>query len=271
MSFFSTVGSLFGWFHDQAPQTVFTPSYEDICDARAILQTLKLPTELVLSILDFAQYQLRHEFSSAPERPKIATVHHGPRAGHAALCLDIDLFNNSTADPACRAGEVPKIKSLEFSIVSRDQGWTSEDTQGTFHTSSWIEASILRKVYPSHTQSPAPRFANASMGDPSDFQDGVAGQGWTLVKRPESAKQGPQDGEGDWAWYVQGNRVAAGRAEYHVVWADDGSEGNEGAGKGEGFLDELKEGDRILVWARAKWPGWQCVVESVKVVVEYRL
>ncbi|KAF2025065.1 hypothetical protein EK21DRAFT_104260 [Setomelanomma holmii] len=253
MSFFSTVGSLFGWFQEEPqPPTDYTPSYQDVCQARAILQFLKLPTELVLQIIDHAQYWPRQTFATSPDRPRIAAVHHGPRASHAALCLDVGLFDNATVHPMLKAREIPKIKSLEFTVVSRDQGWTSERTQGTFNTSSWVEASILRRVHGTDIRSPCPQFANASPHDPSDFHKSVVDQGWFLVKRPESAKQGPQDGEGDFAWYLQGNRVAAGREEYHIFWADDGSEGNTGAGKGEGFLDELQYGDRILVWARAK-------------------
>lgn len=260
MSFLGTVGSLFGWFqgHPQPP-SMFTPSYEDVCQARAIFRTLELPTELVLQILDHAQYWPRHVFATSPERPKIAAVHHGPRASHAVLCLDVGIFENPTVNPARKVGECPKVKSLEFNIVSRDQGWTSENTQGTFNTSSWVEVSILRSADPNNTRLPGPRFANALLGDPSDFHRSVSDQGWSLVKRPEAAKQGPQDGEGDYSWFVQGNRVAAGRAEYHVVWADDGSDGNEGAGRGEGFLHELKDGDRIMVWARAK----VCLVQFV--------
>ena len=30
------------------------------------------------------------------------------------------------------------------------------------------------------------------------------------------------------------------------------NEGNEGAGSGEGFLNAFRQGDRVLVWARAK-------------------
>jgi len=77
-------------------------------------------------------------------------------------------------------------------------------------------------------------------------------RGWSLVKRPESALQGPQDGEGDLAWYLQGNRVAGPKDEYQIGWTEGGSRGNQGAGRGEGFVRELKQGDRILVWARAK-------------------
>lgn len=64
---------------------------------------------------------------------------------------------------------------------------------------------------------------------------------------------------------MQGDRVAVkDDGGYRVVWARDGNKGNEGSGSGEGFLGELRDRDRLLVWARAKWIGWQCIVESVK-------
>lgn len=40
--------------------------------------------------------------------------------------------------------------------------------------------------------------------------------------------------------------------EYDVLWTQYAHEGNEGSGTGDGFLDELKDGDRLLIWARAK-------------------
>jgi hypothetical protein len=75
----------------------------------------------------------------------------------------------------------------------------------------------------------------------------VQDHGWSLVPRP-SAIQGNED---NFAWYLQGNKVAAKRI-YNVVWAEEPWAGNEGSGTGEGFLEALQEGDRILVWARAK-------------------
>lgn len=69
--------------------------------------------------------------------------------------------------------------------------------------------------------------------------------------------------EGYLSWYLQGNLVAKGTSvfegemvkRYHVVWGSSSNprvEGNEGAGKGEGFIDSLQKGDIIAVWARAK-------------------
>jgi hypothetical protein len=250
MSLLSAVSSFFGW-NQPSSSTWSTPSYEDVCRARAHLKALDLPTELVLQILDFAQYWPHYEITASPQHPIAASARGIPKS-HAALCLDAAVFDNTTVHAIRQGGEVPKIKSVEFHMVSRDQGWTSENTRGTYNTSSWLEVSILRSTNDENTHPLPARDRNKVFFSPSDFHDDVLGDGWALVKRPESAQQGPQGGEGDFGWYLQGNRVAVGWNEYRVLWAEDRVEGNEGAGSGSGFLQELKDGDRILVWARAK-------------------
>jgi len=251
-SFFSAIGRLLGFAQDEPPRPGCSiPSYDDVCQARASLKALGLPTELVLQILDFAHYWPQHEYFSNFRQPKLAAAQ-GGRPSHATLCADMDALNNTTVEEVRRCGETCKIKSVEFNVASLDQAWTSENTHGTFHTSSWLEVSILRRVKDKTTAETGPRLSHIRLSDPSDYHQTVSSQGWSLVKRPESAKQGPQDGEGDFAWYLQGNRVAVGLEEYRIVWSADGQQGNEGAGNGEGFLNELTEGDRVLVWARAK-------------------
>lgn len=86
-----------------------------------------------------------------------------------------------------------------------------------------------------------------------DLRHLIEHRGWTFVERPSSAQRYPQEGEENIAWYLQGNRVATEVSELSkVLWATDKWVGNEGSGKGEGFLEELKKGDLILIWARAK-------------------
>jgi hypothetical protein len=254
-SLFSAARYLFSFFQtpsQSSPSTPFTPTYSSVCHARALLKTLNLPTELVLQILEHAQYWPHHTYTTAFDRPKIASAQ-GGRTSHAVLCLDAAIFSNPVISRMRDCGENPKIKRLDFEVVSRDQGWTSEDTVGTFATSSWLEVSILRRAHGNAAPTPIPRLAHMNwMSNPSGFCTAVFESGWKLVKRPQAAEQGPQDGEGDFAWYLQGNRVAAKHGEYCVTWAVDGWEGNEGAGRGDGFLEELREGDRVLVWARAK-------------------
>jgi hypothetical protein len=264
-SFLSAVGRLLGFVQNEPPASEYTPKYDDVCQARAYLNALDLPTELVLQILEYAQYWPQYEITLNFGRPKIAAAQMG-RPSHATLCVNRDIMDHHAVHTARKHGETPKIKSVAFDMVSRDQAWTSENTHGTFSTSSWLEVSILRRVGGNDTALTAPRFSNTWFNNPSDLQHSVSGQGWTLVKRPESAKQGPQDGEGGFAWYLQGNRVAVGIDEYRVVWTEDDKEGNEGAGSGEGFLQELKEGDRILVWARAMVRLLSCKVASAKLI-----
>ncbi|KAJ4384449.1 hypothetical protein N0V86_000048 [Didymella sp. IMI 355093] len=226
--------------------------------------------ELALKILEHAEYWPTRRFSSEQGRSvKVAATMF--RSSAAGLCFDADIFTDPRVDLLRKDGEKVRIKAVEFHIRSRDQGWTSEPTRGTFSTSSWLEASILRGLDDYSTALPPSCWLDSVFESPRSFQQHVAPRGWQLARRPEFAEQGPQGGEGDLAWYLQGNRVATqGRVEeYSVTWTRCAHEGNEGSGTGDGFLDELREGDRLLVWARAKWPGWQCVVEHVDVVVHY--
>lgn len=239
-------------FDDSLPEP-WILDYDDVLEARALLKTLGLPTELVLNILDCAQYWPMREFSEKKNNPvKVsATV---SRSSVAGLCLNVDVFNDPIVHSLRAGGEEVKVKAIEFHIRSRDQGWTSESSQGTFNTSSWLEASILRSVDGHNTDLTSSHWLDGILDSPLSFQERVTPHGWHFVKRPEHAEQGPQGGEGDLAWYLQGNRVATqGRlGEYDVLWTRDGYRGNEGSGRGDGFLDELKKGDRLLIWARAK-------------------
>lgn len=246
----------------------FSPTYRDVCRARALLGSRRLPTELVLQVLDYAQYWPTYEYTAHIHEPIVATAR-GARLAVATLCCDTSILDNPVIQESRGCGEQCKIKSIQFDIASRDQGWTSQHSHGTFSTSSWTEVSILRGASGDIPQQIHSCGMYDLINSPRDFHETMADRGWSLVKRPESALQGPQDGEGDFAWYLQGNRVARPKEEYHIVWTEDGSWGNQGAGTGEGFVRELQDGDRILIWARAKYPGWQCEVESVTITVKY--
>ncbi|KAF1843928.1 uncharacterized protein K460DRAFT_378961 [Cucurbitaria berberidis CBS 394.84] len=241
-----------------------TPTYEDVCRARALLKALHLPTELVLDILDYASYWPTYTLKSSFDRIQAT-------APRAALCLEVGVFNNPTVNSIRASGERFKIRAVQFDIISNDQGWVSSNNLAhTYDTYSWLEVSILRNETNRSIHIPDLGLMDPLVCNPLGFHRHMAGRGCFLVSRPEDAFQGPQDGEGDLAWYLQGNRVTASRQRYHVVWAEDGSGGNsEGAGTGKGFLQALTDGDRILVWARAKYPGWECIVKRLTVTVCY--
>jgi hypothetical protein len=239
------------WLLGPPPPTApFTaPTYNDVCQTRALLKSLKLPTELVLSILDHAQYWPIQEVTRGGGQ---ATAR-GNRPSAASLCLSANVFETPAVTDAAACGERAKIKKIEFDVKSHDQGWTSGSTQGTFSTSSWLEVSILRGASNNNSGITPVQRPDAWIC-PQDYHTDMIGHGWSLVNRPESALQGPQGGEGNYAWYLQGNRVATRESEeYRIVWTEQGcEEGNQGSGSGEGFLQALREGDRVLVWARAK-------------------
>ncbi|KAJ8115593.1 hypothetical protein OPT61_g2803 [Boeremia exigua] len=257
------------WMPKAEPEP-WSLDYKHVVQMRALLRALGLPTELALEILDHAEYWPTRRFSTeAGKTVKVAATMF--RSSVAGLCLDIDVFNDPVVDSLRKGGERVRIKAIEFHIRSRDQGWTSEPTEGTFSTSSWLETSILRGVEDRNTELPPSCWLSSVFRSPQDFQRHVTQHGWQLLSRPEDAEQGPQGGEEGLAWYLQGNRVATrGRTqEYDVLWTHDDFKGNEGCGRGETYLSQLEDGDRLLVWARAKWPGWQCIVEGIDVTAHY--
>ncbi|KAK7192842.1 hypothetical protein DPSP01_012947 [Paraphaeosphaeria sporulosa] len=242
-------------------------SYADICVTRAMLKALGLPTELVLEILAHAQYEPVIEFTS--RRRVVAEALMGA-ATSANVCLPAEVLSRNTIRRVSGPNVTLKVKEIKFDIKSKDQGWTSENTTGTFNTSSWLEVSIFR---------PGPQFSSLEdlpfwtreYDNPQELQEQLSSAGHKLVdERPENASVGAQGGEPPLAWYLQGNKVAERQhSDYQIVWAPDRSEGNQGAGKGDGFFGVLQEGDSVLVWARAKYPGWRCQVDNVKMTVRY--
>ena len=266
-AFAKLIPPLYSWLTTPTPKEPWKQTYASVLEARSILKTLGLPTELALQILDHAEYWPSLTFSSqSPHTTKARATSASPSA--ATLCLAAPILDS---DAARYDGETPRLRAIAFHLRSRDQGWTSEPTRGTFHTSSWTEVSLLRKTPDSISSSTAPTndfgvdrhvaglppscWLVAAFASPAHFLTHVLARGRCLVPRPEGAQQGPQGGESGLAWFLQGNRVATeGRCEeYPVRWTRDAEEGEEeGRGSGEGFLESVREGDWLLVWARAK-------------------
>jgi hypothetical protein len=226
-------------------------SYADVCVARAMLKSLGLPTELVLEVLAYAQYEPVIEFTSRGGCVVAEAVMGA--ATSAYVCLPAEVLSRNTIRRISGPHVTLKVKEIKFNIKSNDQGFTSERTMGTFNTSSWLEASIFR---------PGPHFSSLDSlplwkkeyDNPQELQDQLSSMGHKLVdERPVDVSVGPQGGEPTIAWYLQGNKVAEPRTvDYQVLWAPDYSEGNQGAGNGDGFFSALREDDSVLVWARAK-------------------
>ncbi|KAF2128587.1 hypothetical protein P153DRAFT_367701 [Dothidotthia symphoricarpi CBS 119687] len=282
---------------------LFTPRREDVYSVRAILMSFRLPNELVLDILDQARYWTEASYSVTDHRALL----------DEAWTLDYSAASAYLVAPAfhyeiirLKSGPKPessKIREIEFTIVSHDQGWTTEDTAGSYNSSSWFEISILRSSYPTYLRTP-PEPAKSNIY--TAFYQYRRSNSINLVRRP-SADIEPQRlhcpemtkitcpaeediydesledrNEGEHAWYLQSNKVAKGVSvfegemikRYHIVWgckANPVWTGNEGTGRGADFLDTLKQHDWICVWARAKRRGWENHVHGVRVTMRYTI
>lgn len=257
----------------------FVPETKDIHTVRRSLARLGLPTELVLQILDYARYwteltteNIEHHVLSDEEWALHFT------AAYPYLWVPTYLGPQNH-------GEQPKIREIEFIIVSHDQGWTTEGTRGTYETSSWFEVSrvslgprtILQPDLPDSTFCNV-EHARKVLADYEPLGTWIIGARPNLDMEPQRMHckatrkltwpptyngPKPEMEEGRHAWYLQGNQVARGTSifegemvkRYRVVWgctANPRWEGNEGAGRGEDFIDELQQGDWFVIWARAK-------------------
>ncbi|XPS76294.1 hypothetical protein M3J09_008347 [Ascochyta lentis] len=277
---------------------LFVPTLHDFESARTILVSLRPPNELVLCILDEARYWMEVETSS---REHVVLV-------DGAWSLDYSAAYPYLYVPAYHWPHLPhlKIREIAFTIVSHDQGWTSEDTQGTYQTSSWFEASIIRPKGGSSSQrhrlQPGLRklremsIRGETVGSLCAASEIMHSNGMIeLVRRPSSAVEPqrlhcaemidtnlPDIREGEHAWYVQGNEVAKETSifegemvkRYYVTWgckANPVQNTGGGAGSGDGFIDTLERDDFICVWARAKRRGWENHIHGIRMVIRYMI
>ncbi|KAF2238623.1 hypothetical protein EV356DRAFT_529077 [Viridothelium virens] len=233
----------------------------------------RLPNELVLSILDCAEY---HPILTS-ERTEWMQV----TAEHPPYCQNV-LYLVGNPLPVPGNGHTLKILDVRFTIQSRDQGWTTEDDQSIRNSSSWFEVSIVRPddlaeddaVQISYRGDfPAEYRDSSPTGLHFDSHSGAKlVERTTMTERVRDADREPQ-WEGSHTWFLHANRVAyKNDVTTEVVWHRGGNwEGAEDAGNGQGFIETLKPRDRIVVWVRATRRGWANKVANVKVDVKYKI
>ncbi|KAF9263062.1 kinase-like protein [Marasmius fiardii PR-910] len=146
-----------------------------------------------------------------------------------------------------------QIKSVAFKMVSRDQGWSDLGGEGTYHDShTWFEASILQRVGRSDLHLP---LVHAN-GKPVTF-------GRVFEARPFFLQHGWdfKFADGDkYAWRVHNNITALKSfRQYSVRWvkgAKTAAEEGEGLGSGivdgKDFVEILRPGNMVVLWARAQ-------------------
>ena len=242
---------------------------------RAILLHLGLPAELVLDIMELADYYP----TFVAERADSITVRadqHTRRDYCSAL-----LYLVSPPLPDSKEGESWKAKKVVWVIKGHDQGWGGEHpgwlphgqlrhrlltlpiASGTFHGAySWYEACIFRPRPGEETADDLEYLDTHNLyRKPEDVGANIH---WDLVPNGDS-----------FVWLVQSNRVARSDFEQHVIeWRAgeilDAADAEEhGHGTGTGFVEALRPGDRVGLWVRAVYSGWSNAIAGATIYLMY--
>lgn len=313
---------------DTQPGT-FEPSPMDVIVARAILsQGLKLPHEIALSILDFAEYW--PHTSTVLDHPITVNSGRGREDQFVLRCKPLGLikkvhyddhyysFTTTPALPLSEDGHHPlsqyqkwiggptdclehPCRKIVFTIQSRDQGWGgSRQDRGTYRGSwTWFEAGLERfdknATHPKNTpeKDAAERKSTAdeagessSLGPnevPPDPYFPVYGMRAVYPTIEPDRPAFHHDLHPSHEWTIQKNRAAIRNSTTHKVvwsWKDDVNpltaeqlgELGRGAATGNGdFVRNLRLGDVVTVWAKARFAGWTNHVERVKVDIYWAL
>ncbi|KAK0628255.1 hypothetical protein B0T17DRAFT_491337 [Bombardia bombarda] len=165
-------------------------------------------------------------------------------------------------------------RRIIFTIASRDQGWSGTDpaSHGTYsHSWTWFEAGLERCNKTTEDDRPPSFDVTRTDGG------GLATVFPDVVEYIYHHPLHPRD---DLKIQCNLNSTRSVK-EHRVVWSytDDINESDdrgaallESAGRGRAtgdgkFVRELKLGDVVTVWAKARFPAWVNSVESVKVEV----
>lgn len=155
-------------------------------------------------------------------------------------------------------------RKIVFSILSHDQGGYPDGAPDSYHGSfTWFDAEVIHKAH-----EPSQRDGIHQRMNPIDMSPKHYAPNDPLLLPRDNA--------------LQRNRARRRSAKRHtVVWhhldntAADSPEAEDvdrDSGRGRDTLDgrqvrEMELGDSIVVWARARFPGWKNYVDSLTVRV----
>ncbi|KAF8466735.1 hypothetical protein BDZ91DRAFT_724902 [Kalaharituber pfeilii] len=267
------------------PTPKFFPTSHQVSLVRSLLTScFRLPGELVFLILDYADYMPALTARMAkPTRVSNSRFIVDRETGAMALLV---------TDPIPKGA---KVKSVKWWMHSNDQGWSEERRKGTYYNSwTWFEAGILR---------PSAAAGGDSSQDAIREENG-GGKGPTapkerIVDRLKScsvdlldlANQFSDEGCEEVKVQVGNEDISRWLVQRNVQSSDErrenGEEGGErnaegdgvltassawnrsGKGSGKGFLEALREGDRVMLVGRSMFPLWVNHVSGAEVEVRY--
>ncbi|KAL0580980.1 hypothetical protein V5O48_001072 [Marasmius crinis-equi] len=184
------------------------------------------------------------------------------------------LYLTSPSIPVPRESEGERIdvKYIKFEMRAADQGWASGGGHGTYRNSyTWFEASILTPISAFPAIPPFERTCPSQQlifSKPKKARNFLRARGWDFKNKGRHL-----------TWKVHNNITACSRLlDYEVKWIagkktvlpDDPGTGI-GMGDGDGFLERLGPGDRVVLWARAAFDGWRIVVQEATIEIGYEV
>ncbi|PLB40262.1 uncharacterized protein BDW47DRAFT_116046 [Aspergillus candidus] len=149
---------------------------------------------------------------------------------------------------------------VQFEITCRSEGQLNDGLEGP---RTWFECSVLR-----------PWSEDADFDSlletvdikscPEDFGDDIQEAGWYFENIPVASggSENRDDGSAEISCTVVTNEASEEKQEHMVIWYRDTDDPN-----GRRVMPVLQEGDIIVLWARAQYPGWVHHVERARIIL----
>lgn len=251
---------------DQGAEDQFYPDIFDVLKVRHILlwkiKSDGLPAEVVDMIIDAAEYWPSSEFT-LQQRITIQKDVDQAVLSTSPLCFDEKTLD--AASPLLLPHRtIHPCRKIVFSILSHDQGGHPDGSPDSYHGSfTWFDAEVIHKAH-----EPSQRQGIHQRMNPTDMSPKHYAPTDPLLLPRENA--------------LQRNRARKRSAKRHtIVWhhldniaadSPEAADVDRDSGRGRDTLDgkqvrEMELGDSIVVWARARFPGWRNYVDGLAVRV----
>jgi hypothetical protein len=275
----------------------YVPNLSDIRTVREdFLQRTPLPLELVDIILDYAEYWASVTFTSdvsvdasgSSSRQDVIILRTIPLGLYYEENVDgsYQVYNSAVSHQetltwAPPRGENP-FRQVEFHIESHDQGWGGghDPGWGPYDGAyTWFDAYIEHVMIRQPDESLL-AIASKDAIPPSGFKwihayhtaDTSGNIIFSCPGNPTNPELNPPINKP--THLTRNRRADKNTQHHHIVWhyldnQDFGSYIDDESGTPGRLVRELKVGDTIAVWARARFGGWVNHVKSVSITVSW--
>ena len=188
-----------------------------------------LPAELILQILNHPTRWVRLYSISHP--PSVEPNRPIVLVRNRPTGIPV-LYTRPFSEP-----EVRQLRKVVFTFSSRDQGWSSNPDGGSW---SWFEASLAQ----------LPSTDEDGQGDAVEWTGSYEWLEKWMERHEKRLTNQPR-------YKIQTNRHASTESEESTIELTDEHE----------LVQRVKEGDRVVLWACACFPGWENRVYEAKITV----